>query len=376
MFFVVYLCSACVIGFVLTLPTYRNEHAQLAAVPHGEIDVTSDTIDLDYNLLTEVGDLEFSNYTSLQNAYLSRNRISTVSDSAFYNTRLKNLYLTGNRLQTFPNVSLISGTISKIYIQENRISFIPNGSFEGCVKLKLLFIAHNLIAELDVLQWSASALPMLEQIDSAHNVLTSLPRFGMLDRIKKIQLNGNRLSDYISNHSDIFNGSSATTLLNINKNEVTTFPNISALRLTLQIFTAIRNRITYIPKDTFDGFVSLVELQLSENPLRSIPELSTAAANLHRLDLNWIGLTYFDLEVAKTLTSISTLFLKGIQLTSMMNFTVLNETLSYLVLGASDVELVEGAFLPTMQALREVNFEDGRVHCIQQVYFVYFSDFQ
>ena len=124
--------------------SYKNQDKGHTEIPHDNIANTETSIDLQYNLITNLGPMEFDGYTRLKTIYLKYNRIDYIDPTAFRTTQLE-VFLAGyNALTEFPDFSVVSETLVKLGLASNRITRI-NRDLLNLPNLEKLHLQNNLL---------------------------------------------------------------------------------------------------------------------------------------------------------------------------------------------------------------------------------------
>lgn len=109
------------------------------------IDYCNYFVNLTDNLITSLDDNQFSHMIYLNQADLSDNKISYVSDTAFSGTSLVVLDLSINDISSFPNLLAVAETLQQLTIYSNVIPEINPNLVYGLYSLKFLFVSANFL---------------------------------------------------------------------------------------------------------------------------------------------------------------------------------------------------------------------------------------
>lgn len=171
--------------------------------------------------IDEVGILTFSKLPELKTLDLSKNKITTIDESAFVNNeKLNSLDLSNNQLVILPeNLSksleililnenlLFDLPKSKIFIFSNNfikfecngcgITFISKENFKELSKLKELSLNNNNISFIEDGSWNSNS--KLNYLNLENNSLITFD-FGTLSSIKELCLDGNNFESSLDNN--------------------------------------------------------------------------------------------------------------------------------------------------------------------------------
>ncbi|XP_066525238.1 lumican [Hoplias malabaricus] len=241
-------------------------------------------------------------------------------------------------------VPIVPTGIKYLYLQNNLIEEIKAGVFDNVTDLRWLVLDHNHITSDKIMAGTIDKLGKLEKLLFSHNKLTKPP--GPLSKsLDELKLIGNKLTSFPSgtlsgmenlttvhlgkNHltsesiTGAFKGLRSLMLLDVSENklkklppgmpssllmlyadhnEIDSIPGGYLAKLPqLQYLRVSHNKLvdSGIPAGVFN-ITSLLELDLSFNKLKSIPEVNEALEHLY-LQVNQIS--KFDLESICKFTS-------------------------------------------------------------------------
>ncbi|ELU11113.1 hypothetical protein CAPTEDRAFT_22080, partial [Capitella teleta] len=213
-------------------------------------------LNLRRNSFTELVDNMFSNFTSLTHVYLTSNQISQVSPVAFTGCPIAVIAIDFNRLTAFPDFNAISGSLRTLTISHNPLTHIKDQDVENLLLTHLYAFGIHFNLSYGLF----------------HNLKNTISDTHMA-----------YLNDITDELSSVFEHYTVLESLRLDKNEISTFPDVSPLSKTLRSLDLNYNNISSIPSNIFANFTSLAELTMKENPLREIPNLGAAANNLETL---------------------------------------------------------------------------------------------
>ncbi|XP_063902124.1 leucine-rich repeat-containing protein 15-like isoform X3 [Zophobas morio] len=250
---------------------------------------------------------------------LSRNKISSIEDSAFSGlSNLVSLSLDSNKLTkielvspSIPNEELYGGKLAKLTylnLAHNSIRSVDNEVFAGLTSLLTLELQGNQLTTVDrqyfvglemlsylnlngndirSIRGAFDIMAELKKLDLSKNLLSvlDLSRLGPHNKLEFLRLDRNRLSDIPPN---LFSELKALTFLDLSENflvslEKDLFKDLKNLKhLCLN-----GNHIHDIPPNLFSGLKALTFLDLSKNLLVSLEkDLFKDLKNLKHLCLN------------------------------------------------------------------------------------------
>ncbi|XP_037523397.1 chaoptin [Rhipicephalus sanguineus] len=260
----------------------------------------------------------------------------------------------------------LSRTVSlrSLFLGENNVKIIRDGLFSNMSELATLELDRNLVSEVAGLPFPES----LTHLSLAHNLLEHLPRQALcnLRSLSALFLGGNLLKtlpatwflptrhldqlDLSRNLMDhlpekLFNGSVYVRDLHMEFNFITELPVGLFRSVSVERLSLANNRMADIAEHVFGGLESvLIVLDLSFNLFRHFP------------------------YAARTLASLSVLYLRGNSLTSLEPADVqsFRATLEVLDLSGNRFDRVPASALRTTQRLSRLSLQDNRIqmlHC-------------
>ncbi|XP_078571888.1 uncharacterized protein LOC144859273 [Branchiostoma floridae x Branchiostoma japonicum] len=294
------------------------------------------TFMLDDNLVTTLGQCNFSRYRELTSLFLQNNHIAIIHDHAFHHLpSLGKLYLAGNRLTSLRS-DMFTGLGNLIYLslQDNEISdieagtFIPTpqlldldlyknnltslgaGMFAGLGNLENLFVHENEISNIQAGTFNPT--PQLHSLGLGYNKLRNLraDMFTGLGNLQVLYLYNNDIGDI---QAGSFNptpqlrslGLWSNKLRNLKADMFTGLGNLKGLYL-------YNNAISDIQAGTFSSTPQLAHLYLQQNRLTILTgEVFANLSHLITLRLHGNNIETFPTEVISTIPSLSSLELQG-----------------------------------------------------------------
>ena len=268
---------------------YEQNNAELGSIPHDSIsseEVTS-TISLTDNQISMLDDNEFSQYTSLKILLLSNNFIYKVSATAFQGTILQVLDLSDNELTTGPDLSSIGNTLTDLLLHDNLYTRFVYKETEGLATLDQLNLRGNTFEEFPKIlsqgnklifssnghipETGLQSVCMFSTFVWLESQLTNAPVFKcQTSNLKDLNLRLNSL-DENSDMSGLESIASSIQALHLQHNQFNSFPALPMkVRESLINLDLDNNKIASIPETAILSF-SLKYLTIKHNRLTTIP---------------------------------------------------------------------------------------------------------
>ncbi|XP_030847596.1 relaxin receptor 2 isoform X2 [Strongylocentrotus purpuratus] len=274
-------------------------------------------LDLSYNSITRIEDFSFRDLNKLTTLYLSRNVIESLSSDTFSGlTSLTKMDLSHNVIRSLSNDTFIGLTsLTTIDLSYNSITRIEDFSFRDLNKLTSLYLSRNVIESLS--SDTFSGLTSLTEIDLRFNRIAVLPA-----RVFKAF----HLEDLLIDHAGIielepgcFQGLEALQNLVLYRNSITSLPSGVFRGLESIIYLHLfDNKISNIDVDVFKGLNTLEFLDLTNN---SIIELRKGLFE-DQSNLTWVSfsdnpLEYIEPGTFQNLSRLEYLNMVNVQLTNL-----------------------------------------------------------
>ncbi|OXU20991.1 hypothetical protein TSAR_016495 [Trichomalopsis sarcophagae] len=263
-------------------------------------------LDLSYNRLTSVGELQLRNLVSLN---LAGNQLRKVSPETFKHLqRLQYLNISDNPLYGgFPPV--FPRTLLSLDVSRTGLQVLPAILLLNLEYLETISLTGNKLQQLS--EGTFKNHLNLSSIDLSNNAITELGNgsFVGLVNLYSLNLSGNKLRVFRGEHFDTGTGLQVLDLsnnllehmtttaflihprlrsVNLSGNRLTSFTN--DLIKTLQFLERLdlsNNRLTVVKEFTFSQVSRLRELSLASNLIESVEELAFHnSTQLQRLDLS------------------------------------------------------------------------------------------
>jgi Leucine-rich repeat (LRR) protein len=197
---------------------------------------------------------------------MSNNSLAEVDEKCFKDTcALRHISLVNNLITTLPTSMLFATALTELDLTNNQIEALPKlfGRFQN---LKRLDLAHNYLSALPA---TMAEIKGIEFINLGHNRISELPPvFGSMSCLRYLNLNLNQLRDLPENLGII-----SLRVLELAGNLFTTIPDALAgpmISTSLTRLNLYKNEMRELPV-IFTALVSLHEVQLEGNPMRSPP---------------------------------------------------------------------------------------------------------
>ncbi|KAH1029423.1 hypothetical protein HUJ05_002670 [Dendroctonus ponderosae] len=231
------------------LDTYIDcDSLRLKVVPK-HIPQWTHRLEINRNNLTQIEALTFQNLKNLRVLSLKRNEIDTLKDGAFYGLK----------------------RIEKLMLDKNHINVITKGWLYGLESLKELSLSHNRISQIHDDAWEFCST--LTNLDLSFNKLNSIKEytFKSLSSLQKLVLNNNDIA-IIMDHA--FEQLPKLRILHFNYNKISwTIEDAKGVFQglgELVKFHLIGNNIKSINSDAFLGLKNVSLINLDRNNITSI----------------------------------------------------------------------------------------------------------
>ena len=267
-------------------------------------------INLSYNALEEIFDSEASTkqdlpmiLKSLLRCELSYNKIHSIPPLFQGFDNLQVLDLEHNHLTTFPTETLHCAQLKSLNLSHNQIESIPFVNVHG--PLEQIDLSHNKIEQFPVVfsLW----FPRINKLDLSFNFIRSIPDdLPHFTKLKLFKLDANKVQTLPIDFFEKFN-KLETLSLNTNLLEEIEHPNPESL-LSLHNISAVENKLGPKFPSFFCKLPQLQTLNLSKNELASAPApCKWKTMCLRELNLSHNELTIFLLDETKNWLSLENL---------------------------------------------------------------------
>ncbi|RDD47210.1 Leucine-rich repeats and immunoglobulin-like domains protein 3 [Trichoplax sp. H2] len=209
-------------------------------------------LELQGNKLTSLPFQVFDDVTSLEDLNIGNNRIQKLMTGNFYKLRkLINLTLSNNRLETFSKNYLFNlNSILNLDLKLNKIASIDDYCFQNCKSISQIDLSGNYLSAINENMLNAkSGFISLKILNLRNNTIGTIHKhaFNKLSKLKYLDISKNNLVFDSDNLGGIFEH----------------VPLLETLKLN-------DNKIKFIGNEAFSGLSSLVNLNLSGNPIQTI----------------------------------------------------------------------------------------------------------
>lgn len=229
-----------------------------------------ESVDLSFNMITNLDEAMFSSLKSLKFLDLSHNNIRRV------NLRLPDsieiLTMANNQLITWPLANTPKSLV-ELELQSNSLEYIFPKDRE-VESLKTLDVSNNLIEHLPNTQFFK-----LDRLDLSNNQLTSIPQnLNLLTPLlRELILDGNRITSIYFETKTTLGMISLNRMPFLEKLQSEAFSNLVGIKVSpdgsgtcVDVSVSHNKHLREIDENAFDG-VSLCHLDLSYNQLVTIP---------------------------------------------------------------------------------------------------------
>lgn len=255
-------------------------------------------LDLDSNEISSVPGEIFRNCNQLRYLSMENNFISNIDNNAFAGlSQLNELSLTNNSVRTL-NSYIFSSLTSLVHLSldNNDIENLPVVIFESCQLLETLDLTNNKITtwnsailndnpNLKTLQLGGNQIRSIDGSTFANlqnlvnlsvgGLLQRIPTFFNLGQLEYLSLSNNLIRNV---SADSFRSLANLRVLNLQHNEIESVNfnhrQDNFLTLLTNLHLGNNNLRTSLIDNTFSMLVSLATLDLSQNKLESLNELS------------------------------------------------------------------------------------------------------
>ncbi|XP_060524393.1 protein artichoke isoform X2 [Cylas formicarius] len=258
-------------------------------------------LDLRRNLLSTLNAESFVGLeNTLEELYLSQNRIMIITGATVSLKNLQKLDLSDNHLTDLPNSSLVSVNelkhlnlsrnvhLSKIPVsllhnvpklETIDLSYIGLGAippelFAKSNSLKSIYLSHNNISE--IVEKTFAIMPNLTEIDLSFNGISNIRQSAFIHvmNLRHLNLRGNKLAFF---KGEFFNTGTSIEVIDISDNSITyLYPSSFRIHPRIHTILANNNKINFFPPDLIANLQFLKHIDLSFNQLKAVDELGFA----------------------------------------------------------------------------------------------------
>ncbi|CAG9768910.1 unnamed protein product [Ceutorhynchus assimilis] len=277
------------------------------------------------NVVRELPTDTFKFFKTLQYLDLKRNYLTTLTSNAFegLEASLEELYLSENRIMTLPETPINLNILKLLDLSNNHLTDLPRNSFNSLTSLKQLNLSNNVhltkipepllhkLAKLEIIDMSFCGIqtikselfiksntlkeihlksnnlsdlqensfvnmPNLTLIDLSYNNISSIKQtaFAFVMNIKELNLKGNQLTSF---KGEYFNTGTSLEILDISENQLSyLFPSSFRIHPRLKKIIASKNKFNFFPAELIANLQFLEYIDLSFNELKTVEELDFA----------------------------------------------------------------------------------------------------
>jgi Leucine-rich repeat (LRR) protein len=244
----------------------------------------------------------------LSRLQLHGNHIRSIQQTLSFYTNLQLLDLSANHLQTLGQRNLAQlQRLQQLNLDQNRIHRLETHSFEGLAHVRLLTIASNQLGELP--SRALSSLTQLQRLDLSRNHIVQLrPDWAYgLRSLLHLNLSSNQLPAVTFNQN--WTHLSSLLELDLSHNPLHFLPSDAFASLPLLRSLHLHNcLLQQIHSNSFRSLHSLLHLVLNHNPLSSLPVEAfrplTQLRSLRALSLKLRSLSRSDFQTLRSLNSL------------------------------------------------------------------------
>lgn len=145
----------------------------------GEMPVSTVTLDLSHNHITQLEDGAFQGLLQLETLRLAHNQLTAIMPGAFRNSsgaQLRNMDLSSNHLCVLEEhyFQELSG-LEELLLFNNRISRVEGRPLAGLTNLRKAYLSHNRLTDFPFFSIQKHSHPHLSLLDLSSNRLSKLP---------------------------------------------------------------------------------------------------------------------------------------------------------------------------------------------------------
>ncbi|XP_031640804.1 protein lap1 isoform X2 [Contarinia nasturtii] len=242
-------------------------------------------LDLSDNDLSSIP-TALSSLTNLGKINLARNSLNHLTDSIVACKSLTHLDLSLNSLEKLPDAITSLFALQELYLNDTILEYLP-ANFGRLTSLRILELRDN---NLITLPKSMNRLQHLERLDIGNNEFTELPEvIGSLTALTELWVDGNRIRHFncnVSNLKELVHFDASNNLIQhlpteignwqrcqemcLSANEIEELPFSIGMMKSLIVLKVDENQLQELP-DSICEMESLEELMVSHNDLFKLP---------------------------------------------------------------------------------------------------------
>ncbi|XP_043474795.1 toll-like receptor 13 [Leptopilina heterotoma] len=264
----------------------------------------------------------FRGFLNLKNLYILNSfKLKNLTDNTLkYFQRLEGVYIYNDSLEELPeNIFQTQKNLKVIELAKNSLNIIKPNTFRNLKKLRVINLIRNNIETIDLN--ALQDLVNLEKLILAENNLKTLPLFDKLEKLRELNVAGNKLENIAEDtfkgleslrvlnlknnffktfHDSIFHCLTKLEVLNLNSNQLTTISKSLIKIDSLQALKVANNSLTTIENGAFDGAKNLINITLAQNELNFTDanafQIFSKCPNLKDLNLSFNNFSEFHNE--------------------------------------------------------------------------------
>jgi Leucine-rich repeat (LRR) protein len=269
----------------------------------------------EYKFLTEIPAHLFESRqlkTELEVLYLSNNRITGFPYEIFQFENLKVVNMSHNRVSNLTEEFMMLTKLIAVDFSHNLLIKLPDRWLRKLHELQLLILDYNHIKHLPPSLWSCTSLTHLQ---FSGNQLTSIPNeIAFLKNLKILHLKHNRLKSLPEDFCKL----TGLEELHLERNLLTSLPEKFMSSLTsLKHFNISHNYLKDASLNNLAQIKDLTAFHFGSNRLSTLPDLNLDMEHLHTVDLSNNRFSRFPISLASAAEYIVELDLRNNKLASL-----------------------------------------------------------
>ncbi|EGD81869.1 hypothetical protein PTSG_13192, partial [Salpingoeca rosetta] len=257
-------------------------------------------LDLSDNVFTEPPTALLEFRASLRWLSLKYNLLTEVTRNTFVDLRITELDLSQNRISALESDAFsLLPELTSINLESNNLTQLPNPAFDSAEKLAVVDLSDNFLG--DLAPGAFASLFSLRVLDLSNNDLGAIHTQFVPGSLETLNLHDNRISAIAA---DAFGAGRRLRYITLDGNFLHQLPdNVFGHCRSLSALYLQGNQLTSITSDTLRGaHHTLTEVYLNDNNLLRIDDLGLP--ELRYLDLSFNSLTHFFLNTSRYLIAL------------------------------------------------------------------------
>lgn len=243
----------------------------------------------------------------------------------------------GEGLTSFP---LLDHDTTVVQISNNLINFTKPSDFSGLTLVTELTMDQNLLTEFPDLGDMAVNLTYLKL---RGNQISSV-NASAVDKLKKLErlfLHWNSLTTF----PDPSGPGSTLWIIDLSHNPLVSIPVINHVGHSLTILKLTKNQLTSVDHKAIKNLTSLQIFSSKYNEITTFPNLSFCADALHTIRLWENKITYIPNELLRPLKKLESLQMQGNKISVFPDIRLVSSTLTFFNFEQNDISTIPGEFL-------------------------------